>query len=109
MLKCFLRAFGVRTDPQTAALIHIILFCPWMCSGSPTCPDQDLPQFVFTCGTRYEALRQPRLHPRVAVVTAQLFVWQVSGEEALKKTSLKSLGLTGGSAIIRYAVCPQPH
>lgn len=26
---------------------------------------------------------------------------QVSGEEALKKASLKSLGLTGGSAIVR--------
>ncbi|KAM3624631.1 uncharacterized protein V6R79_025811 [Siganus canaliculatus] len=27
---------------------------------------------------------------------------EVSGEEALKKTTLKSLGLTGGSAIVRY-------
>jgi len=26
---------------------------------------------------------------------------QVSGEEALKKTTLKSLGLTGGNAIVR--------
>lgn len=26
---------------------------------------------------------------------------QVSGEEALKKATLKSLGLTGGSAIVR--------
>lgn len=72
-----------------------------MCSGRPTCPDQDPPQFVFTCGTRYEALLPPRLTPRAVGITAQLFVWQVSGEEALKKTSLKSLGLTGGSAIIR--------
>uniref|UniRef100_A0A8C2JDQ9 ASPSCR1 tether for SLC2A4, UBX domain containing n=1 Tax=Cyprinus carpio TaxID=7962 RepID=A0A8C2JDQ9_CYPCA len=29
---------------------------------------------------------------------------EVSGEEALKKTTLKSLGLTGGSAIIRYVL-----
>ncbi|XP_026077742.1 tether containing UBX domain for GLUT4-like [Carassius auratus] len=29
---------------------------------------------------------------------------EVSGEAALKKTSLKSLGLTGGSAIIRYVL-----
>ncbi|RXN23010.1 tether containing UBX domain for GLUT4 [Labeo rohita] len=29
---------------------------------------------------------------------------EVSGEDALKKTTLKSLGLTGGSAIIRYVL-----
>ncbi|XP_051767625.1 LOW QUALITY PROTEIN: tether containing UBX domain for GLUT4 [Ctenopharyngodon idella] len=29
---------------------------------------------------------------------------EISGEEALKKTTLKSLGLTGGSAIIRYVL-----
>ena len=27
----------------------------------------------------------------------------MSGEEALKKTTLRSLGLTGGNAIVRYA------
>nr|XP_023672746.1 tether containing UBX domain for GLUT4 isoform X1 [Paramormyrops kingsleyae] len=31
---------------------------------------------------------------------------EVAGEEALKRTTLKTLGLTGGSAIIRYVVKP---
>uniref|UniRef100_A0A9J7ZGN3 ASPSCR1 tether for SLC2A4, UBX domain containing n=1 Tax=Cyprinus carpio carpio TaxID=630221 RepID=A0A9J7ZGN3_CYPCA len=42
--------------------------------------------------------------PQTRCVSLLPLLQHVSGEEALKKTTLKSLGLTGGSAIIRYVL-----
>uniref|UniRef100_A0A3Q0RFQ7 ASPSCR1 tether for SLC2A4, UBX domain containing n=1 Tax=Amphilophus citrinellus TaxID=61819 RepID=A0A3Q0RFQ7_AMPCI len=60
-------------------------------------------QGSFSCGqTLWEVLTHfPEIRCLFVHMCLSVGV-QVSGEEALKKASLKSLGLTGGSAIVRF-------
>uniref|UniRef100_A0A8C7X7Q3 ASPSCR1 tether for SLC2A4, UBX domain containing n=1 Tax=Oryzias sinensis TaxID=183150 RepID=A0A8C7X7Q3_9TELE len=65
-------------------------------------------QDSFGCGrslweliTHFSSIREADLSGSGSTPVCVYMRDEVSGEEALKKTSLKSLGLTGGSAIIR--------
>uniref|UniRef100_A0A3P9K5L1 ASPSCR1 tether for SLC2A4, UBX domain containing n=1 Tax=Oryzias latipes TaxID=8090 RepID=A0A3P9K5L1_ORYLA len=66
-------------------------------------------QDSFGCGrslweliTHFSPIREADLSGSGSTPVCVYMRDEVSGEEALKKTSLKSLGLTGGSAIIRF-------
>ncbi|XP_024115767.1 tether containing UBX domain for GLUT4 [Oryzias melastigma] len=66
-------------------------------------------QDSFCCGqslweliTHFPPIRESDLSGSGSTPVCVYMRDEVSGEEALKKTSLKSLGLTGGSAIIRF-------
>ncbi|RVE75762.1 hypothetical protein OJAV_G00002130 [Oryzias javanicus] len=66
-------------------------------------------QDSFCCGqslweliTHFPPIRESDLSGSGSTPVCVYMRDEVSGEEALKRTSLKSLGLTGGSAIIRF-------